>query len=279
MKTFALIGESGTGKSFQAKFVAHKYRVDIIIDDGLLIRGNRILAGRSAKQEKSFLAAVKIALFDNKAHRDEAARRLLAEKPRRILIVGTSEKMANKIAMRLQILPPRKFIKIEDVSSQADIEKAVRIRRIEGKHVIPAPGVEVKKIYPGIFFETINIFKKKPDESIIPIPKMHERSLVKPEYSKRNKTIISDAALNEMVINCVDEYNSHIKIKKTAVKETPQGYRLVITIDVPYGLRLSGNMSAMQHYVIDNIEYFTGILIEEVNVIIDRIIVAEDAVP
>ncbi|MDR0644950.1 MAG: hypothetical protein LBG05_08655 [Treponema sp.] len=278
MKTFALIGESGTGKSFQAKFVAQKYRVDIIIDDGLLIRGNRILAGRSAKQEKSFLAAVKIALFDDKTHRDEAARRLSAEKPRKILIIGTSEKMVNKIAMRLQIQPPKKFIKIEDVSSQTDIENAVRIRRIEGKHVIPVPGIEVKKIYPGIFFETVSIFKKKPSESIGPVFKLHERSLVKPEYSKRSKIIISDAALNEMVINCVDEYNPKIQIKKISVKETPQGYRLIMTIDVPYGIRLSGNMSAMQCYIIDNIEHFTGILIEEVNVIIDKIMADKNAV-
>ncbi|MDR0411380.1 MAG: hypothetical protein LBH75_05350 [Treponema sp.] len=277
MKTLALVGESGTGKSFQAKFVAHRYHADLIIDDGLLIRDSRILAGRSAKQEKSFLAAVKIALFDDKAHRDEAARRLLAEKPRRILIVGTSEKMVNKIAMRLQILPPRKFIKIEDVSSQADIEKAVRIRRIEGKHVIPVPGIEVRKIYPGIFFEAISIFKKKSDRGIVSMPRLHEKSLVKPEYSKRKKTIISEAALNEIVINCINEYNAHIKIKKTAVRETPQGYCFVVTIDIPYGLRLSGDMAAMQSYIIDNIEYFTGILIEEVNVIIDRITVEEDS--
>jgi adenylate kinase family enzyme len=276
LKTLALVGESGTGKSYQAKYVAQKYRIDIIIDDGLLIRDNRILAGRSAKQEKSFLAAVKIALFDYKPHRDEAARRLLAEKPRKILIVGTSEKMVNKIAMRLQIPSPKKFVKIEDVSSQADIERAIRIRRIEGKHVIPVPGMEVKKIYPGIFFETVSVFKKKLEGSIGPIPKLYERSLVKPEYSKRNKIVISDTALIEMLINCVDEYNPKIRIKRTMVKETSQGYRLVMTIDVPYGIRLDGNMLAMQHYIIDNIEHFTGILIEEVNVIIDKTMV-EDA--
>jgi ABC-type oligopeptide transport system ATPase subunit len=271
MKTLALIGESGTGKSFQAKLVAQRYHADLIIDDGLLIRDNRILAGRSAKQEKSFLAAVKMALFDDKARRDEAARRLSAEKPRRILIIGTSEKMVNKIAIRLQIPSPKKFIKIEDVSSQADIEKAVRIRRIEGKHTIPAPGMEVKKIYPEIFFETVNIFKRKLIEGVGPVPKLHERSLVRPEYSKRSKIIISDAALNEMVINCVDEYNPSLQIKKITIKETPQGYRLAMIIDVPYGISLSGNMSAVQHYIIDNIEHFTGILIEEVNVIIDTL--------
>jgi adenylate kinase family enzyme len=275
IKTFALIGESGTGKSFQAKLVAQKYHIDLIIDDGLLIRDNRILAGRSAKQEKSFLAAVKVALFDDKTLRDDVAKKLQVEKSRKILILGTSEKMANKITARLQLPPPKKFIRIEDVSSQADIEKAIRVRRIEGKHVIPVPGVEVKRNYPGIFYEVVNIFKQKrtkPSKSIGTIPKTHEKSLVRPEYSKRSKVPISETALSQMVINCVDEYNQGIQIKKIAVKDSEMGYRLIITIDVPYGIQLGGNMYAMQQYIIDNIERFTGILIEEVNIIIDKII-------
>ena len=49
------------------------------------------------------------------------------------------------------------------------------------------------------------------------------------------------------------------------------GYRLVITIDVPYGIQLGGNIHELQRYIIDNIERYTGILIEEVNIIIDKI--------
>lgn len=273
IKIYALVGESGTGKSYQAKLVAQKYHIDLVIDDGLLIKDNHILAGRSAKQENSFLAAVKVALFDDKAHRDDVAKKLLIEKSRKILIIGTSEKMVNKIAMRLQLPPVKKIIRIEDVSSQADIENAIRIRRIEGKHIIPAPGVEVRRNYPHIFYETVNTFEqKKISDTIGAIPKIHEKSLVKPSYSKPNKIPISDEALGEMVVNCVDEYNSNIRIKKITVKEGKEGYHLIITIDVPYEIQLSSNMYAMKQYTIDNIERFTGILIEEVNIIIDKII-------
>jgi ABC-type oligopeptide transport system ATPase subunit len=38
-KVFALVGGSGTGKSFRAKLVAQKYGIDFIIDDGLLDKG------------------------------------------------------------------------------------------------------------------------------------------------------------------------------------------------------------------------------------------------
>jgi ABC-type oligopeptide transport system ATPase subunit len=273
IKTFALIGESGTGKSFRAKLVAQKYGIEFIIDDGLLIRDNRILAGHSAKKEKTFLAAVKVALFDEKSHRDEVARKLQGEKFKRILVLGTSEKMAHKIATRLQLPPPDKIIKIEDIASQDEIDKAIRTRRIEGKHVIPVPSIEVKRSYPNIFYDAIRIFKRKTGPAGIgPTPKVHEKSVVRPEYSKRGKVIISEAALSQMVIHCVDEYNPNIRIKKILVRDDEMGYRLVITIDVPYGTQLGGNIHELQQYIIDNIERYTGILIEEVNIIIDKII-------
>ncbi|MDR1430120.1 MAG: hypothetical protein LBI85_07490 [Spirochaetaceae bacterium] len=275
IKVYALIGESGTGKSFRAKLVAEKNGIDVIIDDGLLIRDNRILEGHSAKKEKTFLAAVKVALFDDKARRDAVARRLQAEKFKKILILGTSEKMVNKIAARLQLPSPGKIIQIEDIASQEEIERAIRTRRVEGKHVIPVPSIEIKRNYPNIFYDAIRIFKKKSVPLPIQLgapPKVHEKSVVRPEYSKKGKVIISEAALSQMVIHCVDEYNRQIRIKKIVVKDDDAGYRLVITIDVPYGTQLAGNIHELQQYLIDNIEQYTGILIEEINIIINKII-------
>jgi adenylate kinase family enzyme len=280
-KVIALIGDSGTGKSFHAKIVAQKYGIEYLIDDGLLIRDNRILAGHSAKKEHTFLAAVKVALFDEKSHRDEVARKLQSEKYKRILILGTSEKMVYKIAARLQLPPPAKIIKIEDIATQEEIDRAVRTRRIEGKHVIPVPSVEVKKSYPNIFFDAIRIFKRRisPEgdprnlpTGLGPVPTLLEKSLVRPEYSRRGKVIISGSALSQMVILCVDEYNPAIKIKKILVKDAEMGYRFVITIDVPNNFQLDDNIHELQQHIIENIERYTGILIEEVNIIIDKII-------
>jgi hypothetical protein len=179
--------------------------------------------------------------------------------------------MVNKIAARLQLPPPSKLIKIEDIASRDEIDKAIRTRRIEGKHVIPVPSIEVKRSYPNIFFDAVQIFKRKKAPLGIATPKVHEKSVVRPEYSKRGKVIISEAALSQMVIHCVDEYNQNIRIKKIVVRDDEMGYRLVITIDVPYGIQLGGNIHELQQYIIDNIERYTGILIEEVNIIIDKI--------
>ena len=42
-------------------------------------------------------------------------------------------------------------------------------------------------------------------------------------------------------------------------------------IDVLFGTQLTGKVHKMQKYIIDKIEGYTGILIEEVSIIIDKI--------
>ncbi|EPF30711.1 hypothetical protein HMPREF9194_01030 [Treponema maltophilum ATCC 51939] len=268
---FALVGASGTGKSFRAKLLAQKYDIGAIIDDGLLIQDDKILAGHSAKREKTFLAAVRAAVFDDKEHRDEIARALKKQNIRRLLILGTSEKMVKKIAARLQIPQPSKIIKIEDIATQDEIDFAIRSRRIEGKHVIPVPALEIKRSYPQIFYDSIRIKlfrKERPSGANM---KVYEKSVVRPEFSKKGRVSISEAALTQMVMHCVSEFDPEIKIKKLTIKTDAHGYKLVITTDVPFGTELAGKIHNLQKYVIENIERYTGILIESVNIIVDKI--------
>ncbi len=270
---YALVGESGTGKSFRAKLLAQKYGIEAIIDDGLLIKEDKILAGHSAKREKNYLGAVRVALFDDKSHRDEIAKVLQKSNIKKILILGTSEKMVNKIALRLQLPVPSKIVKIEEIATKEEILEAKRSRQIEGKHVIPVPAIEVKRNYPKIFYNALKLsFGKKDKNRISPNnTKVFEKSVVRPEFSKKGRISISEAALSQMVMHCVNEFDNEIRIKKLVIKTNERGYKLIITIDVPFGTQLSGKIHNMQQYIITNIERYTGILIEEVSIIIDKI--------
>ena len=160
-KVYALVGRSGTGKSFRSKLVAEKYGIELIIDDGLLIRGDKIIAGKSAKKEKVFLKAIKTALFDEELHRNEVKTALQNEDFKRILIIGTSERMILKISSRLKLPESEKIFKIEDFASQKEIETAIRIRNSEGKHVIPVPTIEITRNYPHIVYDSLRIFLKR----------------------------------------------------------------------------------------------------------------------
>jgi ABC-type dipeptide/oligopeptide/nickel transport system ATPase component len=270
--TYGLVGESGTGKSHQSKFVAARYKITYIIDDGLLIKDEHILAGRSAKEEQTFLAAVKVAIFSDKDRRDEVARKLLADNRRKVLILGTSEKMVYKIAVRLQLPLPKRIIKIEDFSKPHEIDTALRTRRVEGKHIIPLPAVEVRKAYSDIFLTSQPVFKGKVPRTIGFIPESHEKSLVRPVYSTKPKIHISDFSLSLIVKNEVNGFDPRIKIKKIDVIDEANGYTLIMTIDIPFGLRLEKKIDELKQYITENIERFSGILIENVNILIDKVI-------
>lgn len=274
-QVYALVGESGTGKSFRSKLLAEEYGINAIIDDGLLIQDEKIIAGRSAKREKTYMGAVRVALFDDKEHRDSVAKVLRKTKIKKILILGTSEKMVTKIAMRLQLPQPQKIIHIEEIATREEIEKAQKSRHVEGKHVIPVPSIEVKKNYPQIFtasmrdFFTKNKLLAKANKNLG--GKMIEKSIVQPEFSKKGRVEISEAALTQMVMHCVSECDPEVKIKKITIKTNARGYRLIVLIDVPFGTQLTGKIHKLQQYIIDKIESFTGILIEEVSIVIDKI--------
>ncbi len=271
IKVFALVGPSGTGKSFRSQLLAKKYGIEYIIDDGLLIHDDKIIAGRSAKKEKTPMGAVRVALFDDKSHRDEVAKAIQKNHLKRILILGTSEKMVMKIAERLQLHQPQKIIRIEDIATEEEIQEAIRSRKIEGKHVIPVPSIEVKRNYPQIFYDAMRVLFKKKTPAPGSNNKMIEKSVVRPEFSKKGRVEISEGALSQMIIHCILEFDSNIVIKKLTIKTDAQGYRLVLCVDVPFGNQLTGTIYRLQQYIIENVERYTGILIEEVNIIIDQI--------
>lgn len=59
MKVFAFVGPSGSGKSYRATWVANEAGMECIIDDGLLIRGNELLSGYSAKKEPTKIGSIR----------------------------------------------------------------------------------------------------------------------------------------------------------------------------------------------------------------------------
>jgi hypothetical protein len=224
-RVFALVGKSGTGKSFKAREVARRWRIDLIIDDGLLIRGGKILAGRSAKREKGILGAIKTAVF---AHPDQIreVKAALAERSKgRVLIIGTSRKMIMRIASTLDLLPIHRFIAIEEVSSREEIRRALRIRAEQGKHIIPVPGVEIKRNYPHIFFESVKILLKgtkglrRSEEEIV------EKTVVRPEYGRLRAgrdTVAPSAAPSPPPPGTPDAAVSETEPAAAAVPEAPR---------------------------------------------------------
>jgi len=273
---YALVGKSGTGKSFRAKLLAEKLGIPYIVDDGLLIFGDTILAGRSAKQEKLYVSAIKTALFLNRKQREDVIKVLRERKTKKILLLGTSTKMVERLASQLDLPPINQIIQIEEIANQKDIEAAIKSRFEEGKHVIPVPAIEVKRDYAQILSESIRIFfsgdKRRNGEEK---SKFFEKSIVQPDFQKNatasGKVTITEAALTQMIFHCIDEYDDEIQVKKVRIKVLKSGYSIVLNIIVSYGKPLTGGLDELSKYICDTIQRYTGIIIKDLEISVDEI--------
>lgn len=273
---YALVGKSGTGKSFRAKLLAEKIGIPYVIDDGLLIHGETILAGRSAKQEKLYISAIKTALFTDPKQQQKVIKIIQERKIKKILILGTSNSMVNRLAERLELPPISQIIKIEEIASQKDIEDAIKSRFEDGKHVIPVPAIEVKRDYAQILSDSIRIFfkgEKRQDGD--KKSRFFEKSIVQPDFQNGQKSsgkvTISEAALTQMIFHCIDEYDDDVHVNKLKIKIGRSGYSINLMIVVPYGKTLTSDLEKLRKYIQDTIQRYTGIVIEMLEISVDKI--------
>ena len=80
MQVYAFVGKTGTGKSYNALKVAKSHDIKYIIDDAILIKETKVIAGKSAKTEASKIASVKAAIFLDENRRKEMAKVIKKEK-------------------------------------------------------------------------------------------------------------------------------------------------------------------------------------------------------
>jgi ABC-type dipeptide/oligopeptide/nickel transport system ATPase component len=271
-RIYGLIGPPGSGKSFRAFLLADEHKIQYIIDDGLLIKGQKIIAGKSAKREKYYVSAVKRAIFHETRHAREVRRALIKEHYNSLLIIATSDGMFEKIIKRLHLPRPKKIIRIEDIATQEEIEKARQSRVKHGKHVMPIPLVEVKKKYPNIVLHAIHFFVDQPRGFFFKKKKKRliEKTIVKPMFRDNGNITISETAIVQMVSHCIAEYSTDIRLIKVSVIEGENEYSLVLNISVGHQVH-NDELTVIQNITRDKIKEFTGMEIGKVDIIITEV--------
>ncbi|VBB06000.1 alkaline shock protein asp23 [Lucifera butyrica] len=272
MNIIALVGPSGTGKSHRALVVAHEHNVDTIIDDGLLIKDSKIIAGYSAKKEPSKIRAVKRAIFMDPDHAREVREAITKVKPERMLILGTSVNMVEKILAALELPSINQTIRIEEIATKSEIEKARESRLKEGKHIIPVPTIELKAHFSGYLIDPLEIFFKKPQAA--KRRKLGEKSIVRPMFSYYGKLLISDAAIAAIVDYVATREPGITRTMQIAIKnffEKEKGISISLDVTVKYGYPLWDVVHQAQHQIKNTVEYMTGMLVKEVNIEVKRL--------
>lgn len=263
MEVLAFVGQAGSGKSHRASLIAHQFQCGLIIDDGLVVMEGRILAGSSAKREDTKMAAVKRAIFVDPEHRDEVKAAIRRTRAERVLIIGTSDDMIERITDALDLPRPVRTIHIEDVATAAQIRLARRKRRSEGKHVIPAPTLEVKKTFSGYMVDPLRFLLKRHDDED---PLAVEKSVVRPTFSSLGKFFIADTVLSAIITRAAEEVAGVARVVRAVTDSNPDGVVIEVDVTLRYGFQVWDVLRQAQEQIKTQVEHMTALNVTCVNV-------------
>ncbi len=268
MKTYAFVGPSGTGKSYRAQMVANERGINYIIDDGLLISGNEVLAGISAKKAPTKIETVRNSLFQNDERKKEIQDVIKKKKPESILILGTSDEMVKRIAENLGFEPISETIYITDVATEEEMATARNMRVTQGKHVIPVPTFAIKKDFSGYLLDPLQIFKStgKGKE-----PYISEKSIIRPTFSYLGNFKISDTVFKQIVDYVAEKTEGINKIYRTIIKKHEgfdDGIYIYLEVIIEFGYNIKDTMQILKRNIIKEIEKLTAMNVLSMEIVV-----------
>ena len=272
IKVYAFVGPSGTGKSYRAQMVAGEKDVHFIIDDGLLINENRVVAGESAKKVSTKIETVKKALFLHDDEKKVIQKALKKYKVKKILILGTSDGMVEKIAENLGLPKVSDTTYITDVATEEEMKTARNIRVTEGKHVIPVPTFEIKKDFSGYLLDPLQIFKSKGKGKQ---PYISEKSIIRPTFSYMGNFTISDSVFRQIAEYQAEKMPEIYKVLRTRVQNYGEGPLIDMEVSVVYGYNVAEGLVEFKKKIVKEIENLTAMNVVKLDVVAKNIVVLE----
>lgn len=273
IRVYAFVGPSGTGKSYRAQMVANEHNINYIIDDGLFIKDNEIVAGVSAKKAPTKVETVKKALFLQNEQRQEIVKAIRKYKPESILILGTSDGMVEKIAENLELPKIEKIIYINEIATPEEMQEARRSRITEGKHVIPVPTFEIKKDFSGYILDPLQIFKSKGRGTK---PYISEKSIIRPTFSYLGNFTISDTVFRQITEYLAQKEKTIFKIVKTRAESYAEGPYIYMEVIVEYGYNVIESVETFKTKIIKEISKMTTMDVKTIEIIIKGIHMPEN---
>ena len=268
IKVYAFVGPSGTGKSYRAQMVANENNIHYIIDDGLFIKDNEIIAGESAKKAPTKIETVKKALFLKQEQKDEIRKAIEKYKPESILILGTSDGMVQKIATNLGLPQIQKIIYIDEIATKEEIEEARRSRVTEGKHVIPVPTFEIKKDFSGFILDPLQIFRFKGRDHK---PYISEKSIIRPTFSYLGNFTISDTVFRQIIEHIAKKEANIHDVLRTRIENQAEGPYVYIELSVEYGVNIRDVVESFKNKILKELDKQTAMRVQTIKIIVKEI--------
>ncbi len=267
-----LLALHGTGKSYRAQMIANENNINYIIDDGLFIKDNQVIAGNSAKKAPTKIETVKHALFMTDEEKNEIKQAIKKYKPNGILILGTSDSMVKKIAENLGLPEIQKIIYIEDIATEKEMKEAKRIRSTEGKHVIPVPTFEIKKDFSGYLLDPLQIFKSKGKGKA---PYIAEKSIIRPTFSYLGNFTISENVFKQIIDHIVSKIPAIYKINRIRISSIDTVPTIYVEIIIWYGHSIVDTTKTLTERIRKDIDRLTAMGVSKIEIVAKGIKVPE----
>jgi uncharacterized alkaline shock family protein YloU len=262
MKVYALVGKSGTGKSYQAMNVCRTRNIVGIIDDGLFIYNNDVVAGISAKRQPTVVGAIKTALISHEDHKSDVAKKLKTINPESLLIIGTSDAMVERIRVRLELPEFTEVIYIEDITTEKERDLAKKQRFGQGKHVVPVPSMKLKRHFSGYFVDSLRIFRGwGPGKG-----GFTEKSVVRPTYSYLGEFKITDKVISDIVELTALQMKEVAGVLRVITENKKSGLRITILVNMGRDSYAVQSARLLQIQCAQVVESMTAFNIKQINV-------------
>jgi hypothetical protein len=262
IKVYGFVGSAGTGKSQRAQFVADYLDADYIIDDGLVIRRTTIVAGKSAKTERNQIRAIRRAMFDYDEHRAAVMDFFRRAAPCSVMVIATSDGMAERIIKKLELPMPARIVHIEEVATPEEIARARKERQSKGQHVIPVSHVLVRKNFAGKMVGRLRVLwrTKAPYEG--------EKTIVRPPFSFYGQVHIEPDAIEQLCSHVASRVAQGPRVMATRVfSREEESLSLDIDIKASPGPRnIIAVADLVRQRVARSVRYFTGLDVHNINV-------------
>ncbi|MFC4076662.1 hypothetical protein ACFOUO_07550 [Salinithrix halophila] len=240
MEVYGFYGVSGSGKSSKALLLAHRMGIPAIIDDGLLILHGQKIAGVSAKYELNRIAAIKRAIFFDSEHAQRVRAAITANAIDKLLVLGTSLNMIDRIVDVLELPRPIRWIAIDEVATAKEIQYARYIRHTEGQHVIPVPKIEVER----------NLLSKwvGKAQSVFAGGKsaIGETTVVFPPF-QLGRVTIRESCIRDIVYRSCCQVEGLSSIRKVVVN--PRDGHVTVHVRLAYGKHLMAVCRKIQYHI------------------------------
>jgi len=263
MKVYTLTGKSGTGKSYQAINLCREKNIESIIDDGLFIYKNRVEAGISAKRQKTTVGAIKTALFTLDEHAEEVSTCIKKLQPESLLIIGTSDRMTDKIVARLGLPEVSERIYIQDITTEEERQIADRQRHVLGKHIIPVPTLQLKRDFAGYFLDPMRMFRGM---NKFGKAQYSEKTVVRPTFSYMGEFFISDMVMIDIAKCVAREVEGVAGIMRVYENTEPDNLMIDVSIAIRDGSPLWETAIDYQEKFAEIVESMTAFNVVKVNV-------------